>query len=53
MWLYTVFGWSQASQYLKSVFLEILYVTIRSVFQNLVTYNYYALTSGSASLNSP
>ena len=34
--LCTGFGWFQAAEYLKSVFLEILYVTIRSVFQNLV-----------------
>ena len=46
-------GQFQVAEYLKSVFLEILYVTIRSVLQNLVTYNHYSLTSGSVSLNSP
>ena len=34
-------GWFQVAKYLKSVFLKILYVTIWSVFQNLVTINNY------------
>ena len=38
IWLCTGLGWFQAAEYLKLVFLEILYVTIWLVFQNLVTY---------------
>ena len=38
-------GQFQAAEYLKLVFLEILYVTIRSVLQNLITYVVTHVTS--------
>ena len=37
-WLYCTIGELQPIEYLKCVFLEILNVTTRSVFQNKVTY---------------